>query len=254
LVLLPSPTILACWAANFGACWGLSQALSWQGAFPIKGLGLAQGSIGLLGALPAGASVVVVFAASWYSQRLLARGLLARGLLARGLLGGGCVALGGLAVKPCVPGIQAKIALATIGIAVPSVINVIGQTVVSELTPVAQRGALLALGTTIATSAGLLAPDIMGSVVETAATPGRQRRLGGVHGLERFVRAQAALRRGDDALVPRPEPIGADVEVIVTGGMNRPPYQKPASPSRSARRKVLLVPDQKRTGRQRPAR
>jgi hypothetical protein len=246
LVLLPSPTILACWAANFGACWGLSQALSWQGAFPIKGLGLAQGSIGLLGALPAGASVVVVFAAGWYSQRLLARGL----------LGGGCVALGGLAlaVMPCVPGIQAKIALATIGIAVPSVINVIGQTVVSELTPVAQRGALLALGTTIATSAGLLAPDIMGSVVETAATPGRQRRLGGVHGLERFVRAQAALRRGDDALVPRPEPIGADVEVIVTGGMNRPPYQKPASPSRSARRKVLLVPDQKRTGRQRPAR
>jgi ACS family D-galactonate transporter-like MFS transporter len=45
LVLLPSPTILACWAANFGACWGLSQALSWQGAFPIKGLGLAQGSM-----------------------------------------------------------------------------------------------------------------------------------------------------------------------------------------------------------------
>ena len=69
------------------------------------------------------------------------------------------------------PGIAAKIALATIGIAVPSVINVIGQTVVSELTPVAQRGALLAFGTAIATSAGLLAPYVMGSVVETAATP-----------------------------------------------------------------------------------
>jgi MFS transporter, ACS family, D-galactonate transporter len=169
--LLLSPTILACWAANFGAYWGLSQALSWQGAFLIKGLGLAQGSIGLLGALPAGASVVVILAAGWYSQRLLARGVSSR--LARGLLGGGCVALGGLAlaVMPFVPGIAAKIALATIGIAVPSVINVIGQTVVSELTPVAQRGALLAIGTAIATSAGLLAPYVMGSVVETAATP-----------------------------------------------------------------------------------
>jgi hypothetical protein len=168
---LLSPTILACWAANFGAYWGLSQALSWQGAFLIKGLGLAQGSIGLLGALPAGASVVVVFAAGWYSQRLLARGVSSR--VARGLLGGGCVALGGLAlaVMPYVPGIPAKIALATIGIAVPSVINVIGQTVVSELTPVARRGALLAIGTAIATSAGLLAPYVMGSVVETAATP-----------------------------------------------------------------------------------
>jgi ACS family D-galactonate transporter-like MFS transporter len=169
--LLRSPTILACWAANFGAYWGLSQALSWQGAFLIKGLGLAQGSIGLLGALPAGASVVVVFAAGWYSQRLLAQGLSSR--VARGLLGGGCVALGGLAlaVMPYVPGIPAKIALATIGIAVPSVINVIGHAVVSELTPVAQRGALLAFGTAIATSAGLLAPYVMGSVVETAATP-----------------------------------------------------------------------------------
>ena len=47
----------------------------------------------------------------------------------------------------------------------------ISHTVVSELTPVAQRGALLAIGTAIGTSAGLLAPYIMGSVVETAATP-----------------------------------------------------------------------------------
>ena len=85
--LLLSPTILACWCASFGAQWALSQALSWQGAFLIKGLGLAQSSIGLLGALPAGASVVVVIAAGWYSQRLLARGVSSR--VARGILGGG---------------------------------------------------------------------------------------------------------------------------------------------------------------------
>ena len=66
---------------------------------------------------------------------------------------------------------QSPIALTTTGIAVPSVIHVISHTVVSELTPVAQRGALLAIGTAIGTSAGLLAPYVMGSVVETAATP-----------------------------------------------------------------------------------
>jgi ACS family D-galactonate transporter-like MFS transporter len=101
--LLLSPTTLACWCANFGAYWGLSQPLSWQGAFLIKGLGLSQSSIGLLGALPAGAAVVVVFAAGWYSQRLLARGVSSR--VARGIPGGGCVALGGmaLAVTPYVP-------------------------------------------------------------------------------------------------------------------------------------------------------
>jgi MFS transporter, ACS family, D-galactonate transporter len=169
--LLRSPTIIAAWCASFGAQWGLSQALTWQGAFLIKGLGFAQGSIGLLGALPAGASVILVLAAGWWSQRLLTRGVPSR--VARGIFGGACVALGGatLAIMPYVPGVAAKIALTTIGVALPSVIYVIGNAVVSEIAPVAQRGAMLAIGTAVSTSAGLLAPYVMGSVVETASTP-----------------------------------------------------------------------------------
>jgi MFS family permease len=168
---LLSPTIIASWCASFGAQWGLSQALSWQGAFLIKGLGFTQGSIGLLGALPAGASVILVIAAGWFSQRLIARGVSSG--VARGIFGGACVALGGaaLVVMPWAPGISAKIALTTIGVALPSVIYVIGNAVVSEISPVAQRGALLAIGTAVSTSAGLLAPYVMGSVVETATTP-----------------------------------------------------------------------------------
>lgn len=170
-LLLFSPTILACWAAAFGANWALSLALSWQGAFLIKGLGLAQGQIGILGALPAVASVIAILASGWYSQRLLSRGASSR--LARGILGGLCVALGGAALvaMPYAPSITAKIALTTLGVALPSVIYVIGNTVVAEVTPVAQRGALLAIGTAIATSAGLLAPYVMGSIVQDAATP-----------------------------------------------------------------------------------
>src|SRR5215470_2888572 len=169
--LLLSPTIIAAWCASFGAQWGLSQALSWQGAFLIKGLGFTQGSIGLLGALPAGASVILVIAAGWFSQRLLARGVSSR--VARGVLGGACVALGGaaLAIMPYVPGASAKITLTTIGVALPSVIYVIGNAVVSEIAPVAQRGAMLAIGTGVSTSAGIIAPYVMGSVVEAAATP-----------------------------------------------------------------------------------
>jgi MFS transporter, ACS family, D-galactonate transporter len=169
--LLLSPTIIGCWSASFGAQWGLSLALSWLGAFFIKGLGLSQGSIGLLGALPAGLSVILVIGAGWGSQRLLARGVSSR--VARGILGGACVALGGaaMAIMPFAPGIAAKIALTTIGVAVPSAIYVIGQTVVGEITPVAQRGALLAISTAVSTSAGLLAPYVMGSVVQTATTP-----------------------------------------------------------------------------------
>jgi MFS transporter, ACS family, D-galactonate transporter len=169
--LLLNPTILACWAAAFGANWGLSQALSWQGAFLIKGLGLSQGSIGILGALPSGGSVIAMLVAGWYSQRLLQRGVSSR--LARGVLGGLGVALGGAAliIMPHVAGIPAKIALSTLGIALPCVIYVISNAVIGEITPLAQRGALLAISTAIGTSAGLLAPYVMGSVIENAPTP-----------------------------------------------------------------------------------
>src|SRR5271170_1375082 len=94
--LLSSPTIIGCWCASFGAQWGLSLALTWLGAFLIKGLGLSQGSIGFLGALPAGLSVIVVIGAGWGSQRLLVRGVPSR--VARGILGGACVAFGGAAM------------------------------------------------------------------------------------------------------------------------------------------------------------
>jgi MFS transporter, ACS family, D-galactonate transporter len=169
--VLLSPTILACWAASFGANWALSLALSWQGAYLIKGLGLAQSSIGFLGALPAGGSAVAMLATGWYSQRLLSRGVSSR--LARGILGGLSVVVGGaaLVMLPYVPGIPVKIALTTLGVALPSVIYVISNAVVGEITPAAQRGALLAIGTAVASSAGLLAPYMMGSVIESATTP-----------------------------------------------------------------------------------
>jgi MFS transporter, ACS family, D-galactonate transporter len=61
--------------------------------------------------------------------------------------------------------------MATLGVALPSVIYVVSNAVVSEITPTAQRGAMLAIGTAVGASAGLLAPYVMGSVVETATTP-----------------------------------------------------------------------------------
>jgi MFS family permease len=169
--LLLNPTILGCWSAAFGANWALSLALSWQGAFLIKGLGLAQSSIGFLGALPAGGSAVAMLAAGWYSQRMLSLGTSSR--LARGIMGGASVAVGGaaLAIMPCLPGVPTKIALTTLGVALPCVIYVISNAVIGEITPSSQRGALLAIGTAVGTSAGLLAPYVMGSIIETASTP-----------------------------------------------------------------------------------
>jgi MFS family permease len=57
-----------------------------------------------------------------------------------------------------------------LGVALPSVIYVISNAVGGEITPPARRGALLAIGTAIAGSAGLLAPYTMGRVIENATT------------------------------------------------------------------------------------
>jgi ACS family D-galactonate transporter-like MFS transporter len=158
--------------------------------------------------------VVLVIAAGWYSQHLLARGVSSR--MARGVFGGGCVALGGVAllIMPAMPTIPLKIAATTLGISLPAVIYVVSPAVVSEITPVAQRGALLAIGNAVGTSAGLLAPYIMGSVIETAATPldgfntgyvicGITMLAGGIIGMALMRPEREALRfAGGQRLVP----------------------------------------------------
>lgn len=169
--LLTSPTVIGGWCAAFGAYWGLTLALTWQGAFLVKGLGIPQQSIGILAALPPALSVVATIAGGWMSQRLMACGVSSR--LARGVLGGGFVALGGAALlaMPALPGVAFKVAMTTIGVAFPTLIYVIWPALVAEITPAVQRSSILAIGTAISTSAGLLAPYVMGSVIESAANP-----------------------------------------------------------------------------------
>jgi MFS family permease len=169
--LLLNPTIVSSWCANFAQYWGLSLLIAWQTPFLIKGLGFAQESVGLLSALPWGVMAVAVLVGGWFSQYLLLRGTSSR--IARGVFGGSCVALGGIAlvITPMMPSIGLKITTTTVGIAVPTITAIIVPAIVGEITPLAQRGAMLALGNAITTSAGILAPYVMGSAVETAATP-----------------------------------------------------------------------------------
>jgi MFS family permease len=169
--LLLSPTLLSGLCANFAQYWGLSLLLAWQAPFLIQGLGFSQEAIGLLNALPWAVVVVVVLVGGWFSQHLLLQGVSSR--VARGVFGGACVVVGGIAllITPKMPSTELKIVATTVGIAIPTVMAIIVPAVVGEITPLAQRGAMLALATAVTTSAGLLAPYLMGSVVETAATP-----------------------------------------------------------------------------------
>ena len=180
--LLLNGTTLSGFAAGFGAYWGLSLLVGWFTPFLIQGLGFTQKEASWITTLPWAASPFVVITSGWLSQRMLAQGVGTR--WARGVFGAGCVALGGLALiaMPFVPGSAPKITMMVIGISVPAVIYVMGHAMVSEFTPVSQRGAMLAINNAIATSAGLFGPYVMGSVVQNAINAGATAADGYTHG------------------------------------------------------------------------
>lgn len=166
--LLLNGTVLASFAAGFGAYWGLSLLIGWFTPYLIKGLGYTQREASWITILPWAAGPFVAVFAGWFSQHLLARDVSTR--IARGLFGGASVSLGGIALMAVryVPSDTLKIALIVIGIVVPGVIYIMGHAIVSEITPVRQRGAMLAINNAVATSAGIIGPYVMGSVVQNA--------------------------------------------------------------------------------------
>jgi MFS family permease len=180
--LLLNGTTLSAFATGFGAYWGLSLLVGWFTPFLIQGLGFTQKEAGWITTLPWAAWPVVGIASGWISQRMLARGIGSR--WARGVFGGASVAIGGLALiaMPFVPGAALKITMMVIGIALPAVIYIMGHAMMSEFTPVSQRGAVLSVNNAVATSAGLIGPYIMGSVVQDAMRAGSSVADGYMHG------------------------------------------------------------------------
>jgi MFS transporter, ACS family, D-galactonate transporter len=168
--LLLNQTVFAACASGFGAYWGLSLMIAWLPHYLIKGLGYTQQQTGWLSTLPWVCNVFIIIGAGWLSQNLLARSY--SSFVTRSLIGGGAVALGGIAliVMPHVEAPIPNLALLVLGISLPSVIYILSPAIVSEFTPVSQRGAMLTIITAVSTSAGLLAPYVMGRIIENGAT------------------------------------------------------------------------------------
>ena len=166
--LLLNPTVLAGFAAGFGAYWGLSLLIGWFTPYLIKGLGYSQREASWITTIPWALTCVWVIAVGWVSQELVARGFSTR--VARGIFAGACVALGGLCLilLPWLPGAALKVSMVVLGISLPSVIYVLDHAIVSEIAPVPQRAAMIAINNAVATSAGLIGPYVMGSVIQGA--------------------------------------------------------------------------------------
>jgi MFS family permease len=171
LQLLTSRTFIGCCAATFGAYWALSLGLTWFTSFVIEGLGFDQKDAGWITALPWVFGAAIVLLTGWISQVLMARGVTTRG--ARGILGSVPLIVGGviLATMPHVSGSGMQMALLVIGSGLCGSIYVVCPPMLSEFTPVQQRGAVIAIYGAIYTLAGVLAPYAMGLIIKQAATP-----------------------------------------------------------------------------------
>jgi MFS transporter, ACS family, D-galactonate transporter len=166
--LLFNPTTLSGFVTGFGAYWGLSLLVGWFTPYLIQGLHYPEEEAHWITVVPWAAAPFIVITAGWFSQRLVTRGVGTN--FARGVFGSACVVFGGICMLllPSMPNNTLRIAMVVLGIAVPSVIYVMGHAMVSEFTPVPQRSAMLCINNAVATFAGVVAPYVMGSVVQGA--------------------------------------------------------------------------------------
>jgi MFS family permease len=168
--LLLSPTFIGCCLACFGGSWAIALGLTWFTPFIITGLGYSQQQAGWISALPWLMGAVTVLTTGFLSQALTARGASPR--WARGVVGSTPLVVGGLIllVVPHLAGSAWQIVLVVVGGGLCGSIFVVCPPIISSFTPVTQRAGLIAIFVAIYSSAGIFAPIVTGSVIETAAT------------------------------------------------------------------------------------
>ncbi|RXT39273.1 MFS transporter [Bradyrhizobium betae] len=168
LQLLTSRTFLGCVIATFGAYWALSLGLTWFTPFIVKGLGFSQSQAGFVSILPWVFGATIVILTGWISQVMMARGYTTR--ISRGVLGSVPLILGGLilATMPHATGAGLQIALLVVGSGLCGAIYVVCPPMLGEFTPASQRGAVLAIYGALYTLSGIIAPTVMGTVIQRA--------------------------------------------------------------------------------------
>jgi predicted MFS family arabinose efflux permease len=168
--LLLSPTFIGCCLACFGGSWAVALGLTWFTPFIITGLGYSQQQAGWISALPWLMGAAAVLTTGFLSQALTARGASPR--WARGVVGSTPLVVGGLIllIVPHLADSAWQIVLVVVGGGLCGSIFVVCPPIISSFTPVTQRAAVIAIFVAIYTSAGIFAPIVTGSVIESAAT------------------------------------------------------------------------------------
>ncbi len=175
--LLTDATVLSGFAVGFAAYWGLALMLTWLPSYLEQGLGYDGVTAGRMFALVVVLGMPASLLLSWCSQRMLRRGSSSR--VARVLFSCACMTFGGvlfmlLPQLPLTAG--GKVTMLAIASMLPPISFALLPAVLGEIVPDSQRSAMIALSTAVATSAGAIAPIVMGQMVH----------LGGTHSAQGF--------------------------------------------------------------------
>jgi MFS family permease len=179
--LLLSRTAMGVFVAGFAAYWIIALNLVWLANYLIKAVHMPPTQAAWVITLPSIMQMALAPLCAYLSLVLTRRGYSSR--ISRGLLGSLCVVLGGasLASVPFAGRGVLEIALVGLSFSIGSVIFTLGTTLIGEISPPAQRGALLGITNSIHTLAGLCAPFLMGLLVDINADPVAGFRMGFVY-------------------------------------------------------------------------
>ena len=167
--LLLSRTAVGVYLAGFAAYWIIALNIIWLANYLIEAVHMPPARAAWVIALPSFMQMALAPGFAYLSQMLTRRGYSSR--VSRGLLGSLCVVFSGISLA-CVPlagmGVL-EIMLVGLSFSVGSVIFTLGTTLIGEISPKSQRGAMLAITNSIHTLAGLCAPLVMGLLVDINA-------------------------------------------------------------------------------------
>jgi MFS transporter, ACS family, D-galactonate transporter len=176
--LLSSRTAVGVFLAGFAAYSVIALNITWlanylvkQGHMTLIRAGWVIGFVSLM-------QILLVPGFSGLSQRLSGLGVSSR--VTRGLLGAACVVMSG-AFMVWMAGIRTGLSqdlLIGLSFSIGAVIFPLGSALIGEITPPMQRGAMLGITNSIHTLAGLVAPFMMGHIIDAYAGAATGFRIG----------------------------------------------------------------------------
>ncbi|GAA4838224.1 MFS transporter [Kitasatospora terrestris] len=172
--ILGTRTWIGTTVAYFTTYWCVALSLVWLPSYLRNGLGHSSEAAGRLIVVPWLLGAVALLGQAWLTGRLMRRGVPSR--KARGWVGGSLllVAAAACLALPLVDGTPAKTVLVAVGFGLGGSFATVAVTTVAELAPAVRRGGALGWMNAAVTTAGLIAPAVVGRLVDSQGTAGYQ--------------------------------------------------------------------------------